>query len=168
MGHTRRVTPDGSHQTGHTGTGHTGRVTPTGHNRIDVPTPIHASRHWSSRPPFDPPLTHSVTLARLPPLLPRLDAATPPLTCPAGAPIGSFQLSISPPGEDAPLIIQAANQLLPGYRIFYVPGTINSPDKKKARIASVLALADHGKIWCSIRSRPLTRVFGMCRFERRS
>ena len=71
--------------------------------------------------------------------------ATAPFLCPAGAPIGSFHISVSRP--DSPSInLQAVNEILPGYKISYIPGSVNSPDRKKARVALVLVPSDHGKI----------------------
>ena len=66
--------------------------------------------------------------------------------CPAGALIGSFRISVTQPGGGTALQLQSINELLPGYRISYAPATVNSPDKKKARIALVLVPSDHGKI----------------------
>lgn len=72
--------------------------------------------------------------------------AAPPLTCPAGAPLGSFQITVSGPGGGTPRQLQTINQLLPGYTVTYTPVKLNAPDKKKARISLVLVPSDHGKV----------------------
>ncbi len=72
--------------------------------------------------------------------------AAPPLLCPAGAPIGSFKISVSRPEGGPAIALQAVNEIEPGYKVSYVPATVNSPDKKKARVALVVAPSDHGKI----------------------
>jgi hypothetical protein len=68
----------------------------------------------------------------------------PPLTCPAGAPLGSFQITVTPPGSTVPHQLQTVNELLPGYKISYAPVKINTPDKKKARVSLILVPSDHG------------------------
>ena len=78
-------------------------------------------------------------------LLEPLFAALPP-ACPAGTPLGSFQISVAPTGTGVLRQIQTVNQLLPGYRISYLPAKLNTPDKKKARISLVLVPSDHGKV----------------------
>jgi hypothetical protein len=55
-------------------------------------------------------------------------------------------MSVSRPGSGATVPLQSVNEMLPGYKIFYAPGTVDSPDKGKARIALVLAPSDHRKI----------------------
>ena len=72
--------------------------------------------------------------------------AAPPPTCPAGTPLGSFKISVSHPGGGSPLQLQSINEILPGYKVSYVPANVNSTDRKKARIALVLVPSDHGKI----------------------
>lgn len=72
--------------------------------------------------------------------------ASPPLVCPAGAPVGSFHIAVTRPEGGAAIPLQSVNELLPGYKVSYVPASVNSSDKKKARIALVLAPSDHGKI----------------------
>ena len=72
--------------------------------------------------------------------------AAPPLTCPAGAPLGSFQLTVTPPGGGVPRQLQTVNELLPGYKVWYAPVKLNTPDKKKARLSLILVPSDHGKV----------------------
>jgi hypothetical protein len=45
-----------------------------------------------------------------------------------------------------PIPLEAIDELPAGFKITYTPGTVNSPDKKKARIALVVVPSDHGKI----------------------
>ncbi|MGD1072643.1 MAG: hypothetical protein ABSB15_21160 [Bryobacteraceae bacterium] len=78
-------------------------------------------------------------------LLQTLHAAGP-LPCPAGAPVGAFRISVSRPGGDDALQLQSINELLPGYKLAYSPLAVDSPDKKRARIALVLVPSGHGKI----------------------
>src|SRR5665213_1635110 len=78
-------------------------------------------------------------------LLEPLFAALPP-ACPAGTPLGSFHISVAPTATGVLRQIQTVNQLLPGYRISYLPAKLNTPDKKKARISLVLVPSDHGKV----------------------
>lgn len=85
-------------------------------------------------------LRYAIFLCALPAL-----RASAPLVCPAGAPLGSFRMSVTR-GEKPALKLSIVNQLLEGDRISYTPGTVNSPDKKKARVALVLVPSDHGKI----------------------
>ena len=72
--------------------------------------------------------------------------AAPPVTCPAGAPLGTFEITVTPASGGAARQLQTLNQLLPGYKVTYTPVKINATDKKKARIALVLVPADHGKV----------------------
>jgi hypothetical protein len=72
--------------------------------------------------------------------------AAPPLACPAGAPLGSFQLMVTPPGGTVPRQLQTVNELLPGDKVSYSPVKLNTPDKKKARVSLVLVPSDHGKV----------------------
>jgi hypothetical protein len=83
----------------------------------------------------------ALSLCLLQPLL-----AAPPLTCPAGAPLGTFQITAAPPAEGIERQLQATNQLLPGYRISYLPVKLNSQDKRKTRVSLVLLPSDHGKV----------------------
>ncbi|HVW85066.1 MAG TPA: hypothetical protein VHB50_10320 [Bryobacteraceae bacterium] len=78
-------------------------------------------------------------------LLQPLFAATP-LTCPAGAPLGSFQVTVTPGSGGTPRPLQTVNQLLPGYKVSWSAVKINSPDQKKARVSLVLVPSDHGKV----------------------
>ncbi len=68
-----------------------------------------------------------------------------PIKCPAGAPVGSFQLLVTN-GSGAPRMLETVNQLLPGYKVDYHPEHIKGPDKKKARISLVLVPSDKGKV----------------------
>ena len=68
-----------------------------------------------------------------------------PISCPAGTPIGSFQLVVTGTSTSAaPRSLQTLNQLLAGYHIRYHPESIKGPDKKKARISMVLVPSDKG------------------------
>jgi hypothetical protein len=78
-----------------------------------------------------------------------LFASAPPV-CPAGAPVGSFRISVARPAGGEALPLQSINQIPPGYKIDYTPAALNAGDtkndKKKARIALVVVPSDHGKI----------------------
>lgn len=68
-----------------------------------------------------------------------------PISCPAGTPIGSFQLTVTGASTSAaPRTVQTLNQLLAGYHIRYHPESIKGPNKKKARISMVLVPSDKG------------------------
>jgi len=84
-------------------------------------------------------------LALLLTLLKPLHAVTPP-TCPAGAPLGRFDLTVSAPEGKPPHPLQSINRLLPGYKISYRPSQIDGADKKKARISLLLVPSGSGKI----------------------
>ena len=87
-------------------------------------------------------LSRLLTLATLPASL----FASAPLVCPAGAPVGSFRISVARPGGGDGLPLQSINQIPPGYKIHYTPAAVNANDKKKARIALVVVPSDHGKV----------------------
>lgn len=73
--------------------------------------------------------------------------AIQPISCPAGAPIGSFQLLVTPAsGTGTPRTLETVNQLLTGYHIAYHPANIPGPDKKKARLSLVLVPSEKGKV----------------------
>jgi hypothetical protein len=75
-----------------------------------------------------------------------LEAAGPPLVCPAGTPLGRFELTVAPPTGGVPRDIQTVNRILPGDRISYRPIEIDAPGKKKVRIELLLVPSDGSKI----------------------
>src|SRR5579872_5603799 len=90
----------------------------------------------------------TVALAASLPLLCFLEGvhAAEPLLCPGGSALGRFELTVVPPTGGAARNLQALNRLLPGYKISYRPIEIDSPQKKKARIALLLVPSDQSKI----------------------
>ncbi|HJT90245.1 MAG TPA: hypothetical protein VJ732_20380, partial [Bryobacteraceae bacterium] len=66
--------------------------------------------------------------------------------CPSGAPIGTFQLTATPPEGGVARPIETVNQLLPKDTIWYEPAALSAADKKKARIALVLVPSDSSKV----------------------
>lgn len=72
--------------------------------------------------------------------------AMEPLVCPGGAPLGRFELTVVPPEGGAPRPLQTVNRLMDGYRITWKPVQIDGIDKKKVRIALLLAPSKGAKI----------------------
>jgi hypothetical protein len=81
----------------------------------------------------------SLLLALLPVAL--AQAALPPVTCPAGAPIGNVDLRIVSPGkDDEPLPLRTINRLSEGDIIRYAP-ILRSGEKRSGEVSLVLAPA---------------------------
>lgn len=64
----------------------------------------------------------------------------PPLTCPAGAPLGAVELSVRSPQSTAPLPFQNINHLSEGDRLLYTP-VLRSHEKRPGEIALVMVPA---------------------------
>jgi hypothetical protein len=71
--------------------------------------------------------------------------ALSPLSCPAGSPLGRFNLTASS-GPNAAHPLESVNRLLPGYKISYRPEHLDAIDKKKARIALLLVPSEGPKV----------------------
>src|SRR5665213_3625327 len=69
-----------------------------------------------------------------------------PLVCPGGSPLGRFELTVVPPTGGAGRNLASLNRLLPDDKILYRPIEIDSPQKKKARIALLLVPSGQSKI----------------------
>lgn len=87
----------------------------------------------------------SLRLVLLPCCLTQLYALAP-MSCPAGAPLGRFDLTVSAPGAKAPRPVESMNRVLPNYTISYRPEHLDTLDKKKARVALLLAPSEGSKI----------------------
>jgi hypothetical protein len=75
-----------------------------------------------------------------------LNASAPPLMCPGGTALGSFDLTVAPKAGGIPHPIETVNQLLPGDTIAYRPLEVDSFQKKKVRMALLLVPSDGSKI----------------------
>ncbi|MGE5644410.1 MAG: hypothetical protein ACM336_01335 [Acidobacteriota bacterium] len=71
----------------------------------------------------------------------RLDAAVP-RSCPASVPLGSFELTVQPPGAGAPRSARDVNIVRSGDKLVYAPIGNPGDDAKKARISLVLVPSD--------------------------
>lgn len=72
--------------------------------------------------------------------------ATTPVMCPAGSPLGTFEVTAKPPQSGPPLTIETVNRLEPNDLISWQPVKLNTPEAKKARVALILVPSDHGKV----------------------
>lgn len=68
--------------------------------------------------------------------------AAVPAVCPAGAPIGVFQMEVKPPNPGPPIPLQSINRILPGSALVYQPGRHPFADIKDAKIALIVVPAD--------------------------
>ncbi len=66
----------------------------------------------------------------------------PPITCPAGAPIGSVDLRVQSPGKGDPLPLRTINRLEEGDTIRYAP-LLRSNEKRKGDVSVVLVPSVH-------------------------
>jgi len=72
--------------------------------------------------------------------------ATTPVLCPAGSPLGTFEITVKPPQSGPPLTLESVNQLEANDLISWQPVKLNTREAKKARVALILVPSDHGKV----------------------
>lgn len=65
-----------------------------------------------------------------------------PATCPAGSPIGLFELEVKPPNPGPSIPLPAINRIEPGSALIYRPGPHPFANLKDARVAMILVPAD--------------------------
>ncbi len=68
------------------------------------------------------------------------EPALPPLTCPAGAPLGTVELQVKSPGNKDPLPLQEINRLSEGDTVIYSP-VLRGTEKRPGEVALVLVPA---------------------------
>ncbi|MGH9666890.1 MAG: hypothetical protein ACRD9L_20905, partial [Bryobacteraceae bacterium] len=64
--------------------------------------------------------------------------AVTPAACPAGSPIGVFQMQVKPPNPGPPIPLQAINRIEPGSALVYKPGARPFAGVKDAKVALIV------------------------------